>query len=135
MYSIQKKVFLPPFTSLVRKPFAYVKFIHIHCQTQSIFGDTVYLCYCKFRLVTPHGGGLEDCIKTHLGSLVIYMNNFIFLIYWMLTLKNAYFSFTCFKNQFLLSQILYYCLLHWWLSPKSCLTNYILKASCSWTGC
>ena len=22
--------------------------------------DTVYLCYCKFRLVTPHGGGLGD---------------------------------------------------------------------------
>ena len=26
---------------------------HDHCRTQSIFGDTVYLCYCKLRLVTP----------------------------------------------------------------------------------
>ena len=25
----------------------------IQCQTQSIFGDTIYWCYCKFRLVTP----------------------------------------------------------------------------------
>ena len=24
-------------------------------RTQSIFGDTVYSCYCKFRLVTPYG--------------------------------------------------------------------------------
>ena len=23
------------------------------CRTQSIFGDTVYSCYCKLRLVTP----------------------------------------------------------------------------------
>ena len=24
-----------------------------------MFGDTVYSCYCKFRLVNPHGGGLR----------------------------------------------------------------------------
>ena len=30
------------------------------CWTQNIFGDTVYLCYCKFRLVTPHCGGWGD---------------------------------------------------------------------------
>ena len=29
------------------------------CRTQSIFGDTVYLCYCKFRLVTPSWWGLR----------------------------------------------------------------------------
>ena len=22
-----------------------------------IFGDTIYLCYCKLRLLTPHGRG------------------------------------------------------------------------------
>ena len=27
--------------------------IGVHCQTQSIFGDIVYSCYCKLRLVTP----------------------------------------------------------------------------------
>ena len=27
--------------------------ITYQCQTQSIFGDTVYSCYCKRRLVTP----------------------------------------------------------------------------------
>ena len=26
---------------------------HAHCWTQSIFGATVYLCYCKLRLATP----------------------------------------------------------------------------------
>ena len=26
------------------------------CRTQSMFGDTVYSCYCKFRLVTPMMG-------------------------------------------------------------------------------
>ena len=25
----------------------------IQCRTQSIFGDTVYSCHCKFRLVNP----------------------------------------------------------------------------------
>ena len=39
--------------------------IEIHmcqCQTESTFGDTVYLCYCKLRLVTAprHGGGWGD---------------------------------------------------------------------------
>ena len=29
------------------------------CQIQSIFGDTVYLCYCKLRLVTPSWWGLR----------------------------------------------------------------------------
>ena len=29
------------------------------CQTQSIFGDTVYSCSCKFRLVTPPWLGLR----------------------------------------------------------------------------
>ena len=31
------------------------------CQTQSIFGDTIYSCYCKFRLLTPppHWWGLR----------------------------------------------------------------------------
>ena len=31
----------------------YVMFDLKQCWTQSIFGDAVYLCYCKFRLVTP----------------------------------------------------------------------------------
>ena len=26
------------------------------CRAQSIFGDTVYSCYCKLRLVTPQYG-------------------------------------------------------------------------------
>ena len=39
--------------------------IEIHmcqCQTESTFGDTVYLCYCKLRLMTAprHGGGWGD---------------------------------------------------------------------------
>ena len=34
--------------------------IYSQCQTQSIFGGTVYSCYCKFRLVTPHDGGWGD---------------------------------------------------------------------------
>ena len=29
------------------------------CQTQRIFVDTAYSCYCKLRLVTPHGRGLR----------------------------------------------------------------------------
>ena len=29
------------------------------CQTQSIFGDTTYWCYCKFNLVTPMVGAEE----------------------------------------------------------------------------
>ena len=33
--------------------------IRPQCRTQSIFGDTVFSCYCKLRLVTPHGGGLR----------------------------------------------------------------------------
>ena len=32
----------------------------LQCWAQSIFGDTVYSCYCKFRLMTPHGGGWGD---------------------------------------------------------------------------
>ena len=36
--------------------FVFWKFVSVleplQCRTQSIFGDTVYLCYCEFRLVT-----------------------------------------------------------------------------------
>ena len=31
--------------------------INVQCQTQSMFGDTVYSCYCKLTLVTSHDGG------------------------------------------------------------------------------
>ena len=36
--------------------------VKIQCWTQSIIGDSVYLCYCKLRLVTPHDGGCRDKI-------------------------------------------------------------------------
>ena len=32
---------------------------HLQCRILSIFGDTVYPCYCKFRLVTPAWWGLR----------------------------------------------------------------------------
>ena len=34
-------------------PLSSQKFLVLQYQTQSIFGDTVYLCYGKLRLVTP----------------------------------------------------------------------------------
>ena len=33
----------------------FIYFVHGQCWTQSIFGNTVYSCYCKLRLVTPRG--------------------------------------------------------------------------------
>ena len=31
----------------------YQNHLHSQCRTQSIFGDSIYSCYCKLRLVTP----------------------------------------------------------------------------------
>ena len=59
------------------------------CWTESIFGDTVYLCYCKFRLVTPPWWGLRgqknfilttlDHWKRHFREQN-YMKNYFYLL-------------------------------------------------------
>ena len=49
---------------------SFVRFLRgcIQCRTQSIFGDTVYWCYCKFRLVTP----AQCMIKAVLSFRIVY---------------------------------------------------------------
>ena len=63
MYTIVYRVY--PFESLPIWPFKSPHITKVslapifQCQTQSLFGDTVYPCYCKLRLVTPYVGGLR----------------------------------------------------------------------------
>ena len=62
------------------------------CWTQSMFGDTIYLCYCKFRLVplpSPPWWGLRgwkflilitvDCWKRHFLEQN-YIENYFYLL-------------------------------------------------------
>ena len=39
--------------SVTEKRINGAKYLTWQCRTQSIFGDTVYSCYCKFKLLTP----------------------------------------------------------------------------------
>ena len=45
----------PKLSALNKKDFQFHDMLILlkQCQTQSIFGDTVYLCYYKLRLVIP----------------------------------------------------------------------------------
>ena len=73
----------------------HFRYLHVQCQTQIIFGDTIYSCYCKFKLVTPppfpppHGGGWGvekflilitlDCWKRHFQEQN-YIENYFYLL-------------------------------------------------------
>ena len=73
--------------------FVFWKFVSVleplQCQTQSIFGDTVYLCYCEFRLVTLPWWGLRgqkllilttlDCWERHFREQNYIENYFYFI--------------------------------------------------------